>query len=958
MREIGGNEPSSRAAELESYRQQIDGAFQASKSQEEELLPITELAAEPLSPATANNVYPRYLKALGDTLSALRKLELSVSLPKSNLATRVVRLLGAETDGIFLRNDPARTAGFSVLEDVPEGGPNLEWLRQKLAVLNAHRETIGPQWTRLSDELVTLVATHGTAYQRAKSSAERAAVNLELKRAWSPSHASCWQQLVGLLRRNAVRAIIDPKRRLYVCTDSSNRGTGITLYQYRNGRRYYVAVLSRRFAGSALRWSIGCREAYGFLAAARRFRNYFLFMDVAWVGDHKNLVYAEALESIHLQRVYAELMAVPSFRDGFRIHREGYQPELLMADVASREITAATALAQPESNVGLLVPPNGAADLDGSALDDLDGESVPPLTLLGVCSARVKEKEQQARQIADLHASIPVRAQELPTEPRLEKALPEANPHTTVFSEWALRIVAAQKAVGEERATQTTGEETTLGTLTEPYKKKEVSGLGTVLYFKGRIVVFNPPPDSDKQLVNDLLKLVHEPLHDSADASYTKLRLMGVHVQGARAACEQYVATCVCQYAHTPKEPRRVGELIIPLRHQPGEALMGDYMPLEITDRGNTAVFVLTDLATRMSWLTAVPSADSKAAAAALDHWRCEHGAPSLFLCDGGSTVAQGEVPKWCAQHHVKLDVGTAYNSKGRGAVEAVVGRVKKALFALLPPREKGLSDRNWDRHLGDVQLALNLSPQASRAGYAPLNLWRVGTPTPGELLGTLPARYRENDQDLLTLMEATSAFRRLAALGLGLHGVAAKIAYDEALEPYDPSTGAANPEVGEWILLHNPHRQGMDHWYTGPYVVLAVEHVRGTPTGFLTCAEVLGGLNPGDKGYPRVGSPVEVHIDRTWPFRHDRLTASFLHSRKLPPGMSVVSDIIDGPSKEGSKHGFGRFLVLWASGARTWEPISVLSHNVFYKRYCEAQELNPETGKPRRGKGGAPKRI
>ena len=66
---------------------------------------------------------------------------------------------------------------------------------------------------------------------------------------------------------------------------------------------------------------------------------------------------------------------------------------------------------------------------------------------------------------------------------------------------------------------------------------------------------------------------------------------------------------------------------------------------------------------------------------------------------------------------------------------------------------------------------------------------------------------------------------------------------------------------------------------------------------------------------------------------------------------MSVVSDIIDGPSKEGSKHGFGRFLVLWASGARTWEPISVLSHNVFYKRYCEAQALNPATGKPLRGK-------
>jgi transposase InsO family protein len=527
---------------------------------------------------------------------------------------------------------------------------------------------------------------------------------------------------------------------------------------------------------------------------------------------------------------------------------------------------------------------------------------------------------------------------------RPDVAKPMDNPHTTSMTPWAQRILAAQKATG-----------TALIAHDPPYEKKKVDAV-EVFYLNGRMVVPNPSPREDPFLVHDLLKAIHDPLHDSVSAALDRLKAVGVFLEDAPQAVQGYINSCICQYAHAPDATRRVGPLVIPVRYRPWQGVMADWIPLETSDAGHTAIFIMMDLATRYCWASAVDTADSEQAVRELDRWRAAFGVPEIFLSDGGSTISKGEVPKWCGLHGVKLDVGTPHNAKGRGAIESMVGRLKRSLRALLPPREDGRAPRNWHVFLPSLQFAMNNIPMQERGGFTASQLALVGSRSLAELLGTIP-KATDPEHDLFELMNMATAARAWAALSLGIRGVHAKAKYDAALEVYNPATGDANPNVGEWLLVFDPD-SGLGHNWRGPFKVLNVEQANGHPTGFITIAEVLGGIEPGEPGYPRTGKPMETHIDRTWPFDASRLTATFLHQRKLPMGWGVLRRIISGPSPAGSQHGEGRFHVEWATRIHTWEPAAALAHSVVFQEFCEKNHLTAE-GKPRKGKGkgGAAKR-
>lgn len=641
-----------------------------------------------------------------------------------------------------------------------------------------------------------------------------------------------------------------------------------------------------------------------------------MFMDVVVEFDHLNLAF-DTQDSLALQRVRAELSMVPSLATARRVHRPGHSPDMQMPDLASR----------------LLLP-----DTPFAAVEMEQPASEPErLTTLAT-------RTQRFRFDADLHAGVPPTAgapRALPERPVV--ATPMDNPHRSELTAWAKRIVEAQAALGPALIERNAA-----------YEKKKV-GTWEVHFLKGRIVVPNPPPREDPYLVHDLLKVIHDPLHDSSSACVDRLKAVGVFLEHALDTVQKYVNSCICQYAHGPGAARRVGPLIIAVRYEPWQAVMADWIPLEVSDAGHPAAFIMMDLSTRYCWVTEVNTADSAQAALQLDRWRAAFGTPELFLSDGGSTICKGEVPKWCARHGVRLDVGTPHNSKGRGAIESMVGRVKRSLRALLPPREDGRANRNWHELLPGLQFAMNNIPMQERGGFTASQLALVGSRSPAELLGTLPVA-KGPEHDLFEMINCATAAREWASLSLGIRGVHAKQKYDAALEVYNPITGDANPSVGEWLLVFDPD-SGLGHNWRGPYKVLNVEMNDGRPTGFVTIAEVLGGIEPGEKGYPRTGKPMETHIDRTWPFDASRLTATFLHQRKLPMGWGILRRIISGPSPAGSQHGEGRFHVEWATRALTWEPAAILAHSVVFQEYCVKHGLSAE-GKARRGKsGGAPKR-
>ena len=98
------------------------------------------------------------------------------------------------------------------------------------------------------------------------------------------------------------------------------------------------------------------------------------------------------------------------------------------------------------------------------------------------------------------------------------------------------------------------------------------------------------------------------------------------------------------------------------------------------------------------------------------------------------------------------------------------------------------------------------------------------------------------------------------------------------------PLVGDANHSKGEWLLEFSPG-SGLGHHRRGPYKVINARRRTGAPD-FIVIAEVLGGIEPGEKGNLRThGQAPRNAIDRTWPFNASRFTATFLQQRELPMG-------------------------------------------------------------------------
>jgi len=109
-----------------------------------------------------------------------------------------------------------------------------------------------------------------------------------------------------------------------------------------------------------------------------------------------------------------------------------------------------------------------------------------------------------------------------------------------------------------------------------------------------------------------------------------------------------------------------------------------------------------------------------------------------------------------------------------------------------------------------------------------------------------------------------------------------------------------------------------------------------GADSGFFTVAEVLGGLSPGDEGYPAHGKPARMHASRLWPFNNTKITANEVQLRKMEPGFHIIMDIVDGPDEA------GRFLVRWEHTDKpTWEPLEPLWESVKLKQYAAARGLD-----------------
>jgi len=460
---------------------------------------------------------------------------------------------------------------------------------------------------------------------------------------------------------------------------------------------------------------------------------------------------------------------------------------------------------------------------------------------------------------------------------------------------------------------------------------------GEVLLYRGRVLV----PREATALRNDLMKQFHDPLHDHVEASLKRMHDAALHLVGGKEFATEYYRSCLpCQLARTPTEARQVVPMLMPARpERPLAELTMDFVTIvqcptvagstKKGEQGEKGLLIIMDLATGYSMPIVVSTYTAKAACNGLEQWAGVFGYPVLVRVDGGSHFL-GEFVKTCEAHHVVIDRGTAHHHEGRGAVEASAKRYAEALRRLQP---EGLQ-LTWPTLFPGLARLVNSVPGKTRMGRSPFELLFPGSWDPAEKL------WGDLKEDTLEgLTNAMVAQREMANVALDFWTVISKVRHDARLKPFNEVTGAFLPVLGEWVLLQNVLKAGkMDPDYNGPYVVVAVEtNTKEIPTGWVTVAEVLGGILPGQVGYPARGKGVVVVADRLWPFDPSRVTANDVMLWKLPEGWKVVMDVLSGPRKRD-----GRFQVLWSHQTEpTWVFPAEIWTAVAFRKYCEVKKIN-----------------
>jgi len=917
---------------------------------------VSQLGAAHVSDEAMLEMFKRHLMMLCAVFDKMIEAEVSLNLSKCAFLQRKWTMLGLITDGRFYAVDPSRTQGFRALATVP-AKLTLSWLRRTMGVLVAYKHTAGTAWGKLIEplaELLTKATNEGRLAAAAMDAGRRQAAARLVAREWvAEQHGQALKAVVALLVANGIMALPDPSATYYADGDACDTGYGLKLSQILNGKEVVVDTFSIKFSPSQQKWSVAVRELYTQLQAARRWWRWLQGCKVVWRNDHHNLLEVKDLQNAFIARWVAELSLLPEWARATRVFAGG--AVMSVVDKFSRDGIGAEA--PTDYADGLLVPCTATRAI--AQLKEAQRESASTLRLM-VSNTSSPQTDWEVRRClghaVDLKARtvgveigrhmfgenlteqwmLALTNSNLDTlEPLAELPLPAAltaavKVHESVQSPLLKWVLKAQRALTKE---QREALEKELG----PHVRAHQLDEGEVLLYRGRVLV----PREAVDLRNELMKMFHDPLHEHVEASLKRMHDAALHLVGGKEFATEYYRSCLpCQLARTPQTARQVVPMLLPGRPQkPLSEVTMDFVTIATCptvvgsttkgEQGEKGLFIIMCLATGYSWPFVVSSYSAKAACNGLEQWAGVFGYPVLVRVDGGSHF-MGEFAKLCATHGVTIDRGTAHHHEGRGAIEASAKRYAEALRRLMPEGQQ----LSWPKLFPGLARLVNSVPGKTRMGLSPFELLFPGAFDPAEKLwGALPQKSLEEMTNFLVWQ------RELAGVALDFWTVVSKVRHDARLTPFNEVTGAFLPEIGEWVLLQNVLKASkMDPDYNGPYVVVEVEtNSKKVPTGWVTVAEVLGGILPGQVGYPARGKSVVVVADRLWPFDPSRVTANDVMLWKLPEGWKVVMDVLSGPRARD-----GRFQVLWSHQTEpTWASPTEIWTAVPFRKYCEAKKIS-----------------
>jgi hypothetical protein len=335
---------------------------------------------------------------------------------------------------------------------------------------------------------------------------------------------------------------------------------------------------------------------------------------------------------------------------------------------------------------------------------------------------------------------------------------------------------------------------------------------------------------------------------------------------------------------------------------------------------GRDGFIVTMDLTTRLTTVMPVKGAKAKDAVAALKDYIDHYPTPSIVIADGGTSF-KGEFLAFCESKNIRIISSTPYNSKGRGAIERVVGRVKRAVRSILPDNRKLL----WAEVLPEIVNVLRTMPHEGLGGLSPEEV-AFATPPPPRISAFLGVPV--TNANIGDVIDACIATRTLTTMSTEVQALLNKARHDATIIEMVF-------KVGDTVAVYIPTRESALHsFWHAPHVITA-DH----GGGFYQHAELLAGNVPGTKS--------NAHASRIIPNNMDRTDATLEMQKKLPIGYHVVEAITDGP-----READGRFLVKWALLPNpTWEPAEALRGENHFKAYCAAHNLAPKTGQPLRAR-------
>ncbi|XP_032689937.1 uncharacterized protein LOC116853147 [Odontomachus brunneus] len=177
----------------------------------------------------------------------------------------------------------------------------------------------------------------------------------------------------------------------------------------------------------------------------------------------------------------------------------------------------------------------------------------------------------------------------------------------------------------------------------------------------------------------------------------------------------RYVRNCPNCLANKPLQRAPAGTLHARLVEGPWEQVSVDLMgPLPRSTNGHTSLLVLQDRFTKWVEMQPLRGATTQAVIKALsDRLFYRHGSPSLLITDNGRQFRAREFAALLQSFQVKHQTSPVY-APHCNPVERANRTVKTMIRQYV-----GRDHRNWDRHLGALQFAMNTAQQAS-TGYSP----------------------------------------------------------------------------------------------------------------------------------------------------------------------------------------------------------------------------------------------